>query len=146
MIALMSKKATLKASFGTLTAALCLWVFAYVSTLFPYLGWGRAQNNTEFATSVDLASFNVGVPYMLLFEGQTAFYDYTSHSEESRITFDVKPVFTIGYSDAAQRVSGEGSGRIEIPITKTGLYTFKHEPSMARGHAYTHYDTVWGAI
>ncbi len=127
------------------TGALCLWILAYGSGLFPYLGWGRAQNQTEFAVSVDVASFNLGVPYMLLFEGQTAFYEYSSHSEESRITFDVKPVMTIGYSDQVQRVSGEGSGRVEIPITSTGLYRFKHEPAMARGHVYTHYHAVWGA-
>ncbi len=142
----MSKKGTLKIGFGTLTAALCLWVFAYVSTLFPYLGWGRAQNNTEFATNVDIGTMDIGMPYMLLFEGQTAFYEYDSYSEEGQITFDVKPVFSIGYSEQMQRVSGEGSGRIEIPITKTGFYTFRHEPAMARGHVYTHYDTVWGAI
>lgn len=142
----MSKKGTIKVGLGAITGALCLWVFAYVSTLFPYLGWGRVQNNTEFATSVDIATFNLGMPYMLLFEGQTAFYDYSSHSEESAITFDVKPVMSIGYSDRMQRVSGEGSGRIEIQITQTGLYKFEHKAATARGHVYTHYDAVWGAI
>ena len=142
----MSKKGTIKVGLGTIGGALCLWVFAYISTLFPYLGWGRVQNNTEFATSMDFATFNLGMPYMLLFEGQTAFYEYDSHSAESQITFDVKPVLSIGYSEQMQRVSGDGAGRIEIPIRRTGLYRFKHEAATARGHVYTHYDAVWGAL
>ena len=138
------KKAAMRV-FYSLTGALCVWIVAYGSGLLPYLGWGRAQNNTEFAMSMDFGSISIGLPWMILFEGQTAFYDYASYSEESAITFDVKPFFTLGYSDNMQRVTGEGSGRIEVPITHTGIYTFRHEPALARGHVYTHYSTVWGA-
>ena len=95
--------------------------------------------------SMDFGSISIGLPWMILFEGQTAFYDYASYSEESAITFDVKPFFALGYSDNMQRVAGEGSGRIEVTITRTGIYAFRHEPALARGHVYTHYSMVWGA-
>ena len=142
----MSKKRTLKFGFGTLGGLLCLWAFAYVSTLFPYLGWGRAQSAKQSIVKTNVGSMNIGMPYMLLFEGQTAFFDYTSYSEGSRITFDLKPVFSVGYSDQMKRVSGSGSGRVEITVPRTGLYQFRHEPSLTRGDGVTHYDTVWGAI
>ena len=140
-----NKGQRIQRAFYTLTAVLSLWTFAYVSGLFPYLGWGRVQNNTEFATSMDFASFNLGIPVMLLFEGQTAFYNYDSYSEESSMTFDVKPFFEIGYSDRAEHVRGGGEGRAEFPITSTGLYVFQHRPTIARGHVYSHYTVSWGA-
>jgi len=142
----MSKKRKLKAGFGTLGGLLCLWAFAYVSTLFPYLGWGRAQSAKATIVKADVGSMNLGMPYMLLFEGQTAFFDYTSYSEGGSITFDLKPAFSVGYTDQKQRVRGAGSGRVEITVPRTGLYRFRHEPSKIRSDGFTHYDTVWGAI
>jgi hypothetical protein len=48
--------------------------------------------------------------------GQTAFVEYDSTSAESEITLDVKPVATLGYSDAMLRVKGKASGTHEVPI------------------------------
>ncbi|MCB2059777.1 MAG: hypothetical protein KDE21_04675 [Novosphingobium sp.] len=131
--------------FYALVGALCLWLFAYISGLYPYLGTARDDTRSAPGVSTSLGKFGIGVSTMLLFEGQTAFFEYESTSAESEITLDVKPVTTLGYSDAMQRVRGEASGTAEFPITKTGLYRFRHEPALGRRYGQTKYSVSWGA-
>jgi hypothetical protein len=130
--------------FYALVAALSLWVFSYASGIFPYLGTAEIdQTSGRGITSGSDASFGLGT--MLLFEGQTAFFEYESTSAESEITFDVKSPATLGYSPEMRRVSGAGSGRIEIAIAQTGFYNFRHEPALTGRHGRTAYRVSWGA-
>jgi len=128
-----------------LVGALCLWLFAYISGLYPYLGTGGDDNRSAPGVSTSLGKFDFGLRTMLLFEGQTAFIEYESESPEGEITLDVKPIATLGYSDAMQRVRGQASGTAEFPIAKTGLYTFRHEPALGRTYGRTDYSVSWGA-
>ena len=131
--------------FYGVVAVLSVWTFLFVSGLFPWIGYARVDERTSFATRVSAGNLDLGLKTMLLFEGQTAFYEYRSTSPESDITFDVKPITTLGYSDAMQRVKGKSSGRIEFPITQTGLYQFDQEPALGRGFVHTAYTVKWGA-
>jgi hypothetical protein len=125
---------------------LCLWLFVYISGVFPYLGWGRADNYSSTGTQTDIGSMSLGVSSMFLFEGQTAFIDYEMETPDSAITLDVKPILTIGYSDNVYRLKGVESGRAEFLIEKSGLYTFEHEPALGRPYGHTKYSVSWGAI
>lgn len=133
-------------AFYTLAAVLCLWVFAYGSGLFPYLGTAEIEDHhaPPFHGKPG-SSLTFGLGTMLLFEGQTAFFEYESTSPESEIIFDVKPVSVLGYSPAMQRVKGIAKGRIEVPISETGLYNFRNEPSLGRPYGLTAYSVNWGA-
>ena len=131
--------------FYVLVGALCLWLFAYISGLYPYLGTARDDTSSAPGVSTSLGKFGVGVSTMLLFEGQTAFFEYESTSPESEITLDVKPVTTLGYSKAMRRIRGEAGGTVEFPIAKTGFYRFLHEPALVRRYGRTRYTVSWGA-
>lgn len=130
----------------TLAAVLALWVLAYGSGLFPYLGSGELEDyHAPPFRGEPGYNMGFGTSTMLLFEGQTAFYEYQSTSPQSDITFDVKPLSVLGYSPAMKRVKGVASGRIEFPIAKTGLYNFRHGPAMGRPYGLTAYSASWGA-
>lgn len=132
-------------AFYVLLAALCLWIFAYGSGLYPYLGKAGDNNSSSTGTSTSIGKYNYGVNTMLLFEGQTAFIEYDSTSAEGEITLDVKPVATLGYSDAMLQVKGEAQGSHEVLIESTGLYSFRHEPALGRRYGKTSYSVSWGA-
>ena len=132
-------------AFCLLTAALCLWVFVYASGIYPYLGEGRVDNRSAPATQTDIASFDLGLSMMVLFKGQTAFFEYDVTSPQSEITFDLRPATHIGYTDRRQRIAGVGTGKVEFPVTNTGLYVFRHEPALGRLHGHTKYTVSWGA-
>ena len=133
-------------AFYAFTAALSLWVFVYGSGLFPYLGSADIENTSAPPFGGEPGySISFGLGTMLLFEGQTAFYEYESTSDKSEITFDVKPLTVLGYSENMHRVRGKGSGTIEIPITKTGLYNFRQGPALGRPYGKTAYTVSWGA-
>lgn len=133
-------------AFYTLLAVLCLWVFAYGSGLFPYLGSSELEDHhAPLFQGKPGYSMGFGTNTMLLFEGQTAFYEYKSTSAEGEITFDVKPLSVLGYSPEMKRVKGVAEGRFEFPIAKTGLYQFRHGPALGRRYGTTAYSVSWGA-
>lgn len=131
--------------FYGLVAVLCLWVFVYISGLYPYLGKAGDDNRSATGTSTSIGKYDYGIGTMLLFKGQTAFFEYESTSPEGEITLDVKTVTTLGYSDAMQRVKGVQKGTAEFPIETTGLYRFDHEPALGRTYGRTTYSVSWGA-
>lgn len=131
--------------FYALVAALCIWLFAYVSGLYPYLGSAATDNRSSFGQTTSFSESGFGVETMLLFAGQTAFFEYESTSAESDITLDVKPMMTLGYSPAMQRIRGVAKGTAEFPVATTGLYNFRHEPALGRRYGRTAYSVSWGA-
>lgn len=131
--------------FYGLVAVLCLWIFVYISGLYPYLGKAGDDNRSSAGVSTSIGKYNYGVGMMLLFKGQTAFFEYDSTSPEGEITLDVKTVSTLGYSDAMQRVKGVKQGTAEFPIETTGLYRFDQEPALGRTFGRTSYSVSWGA-
>ena len=140
-----SRGITAKALYA-LGAAIGLWVLVYGSGLFPYLGSGELEDHhaPPFKGAPGY-SMGFGTNTMLLFAGQTAFYEYKSTSPQSEIVFDVKPLSVLGYSERMKRVNGVAEGRIEFPITQTGLYTFRHGPALGRRYGTTAYSVSWGA-
>ena len=134
-----------KAGFYLFTALLSGWVFAYGSGLAPWLGVARVDETTAPFTRMRAGNLYLGLNTMLLFKGQTAFYEYDSSDPHGEITFDVKPFTTLGYSPAMVRVNGARQGRLEFPITRTGVYRFQHEPALGRRYGRTAYTVNWGA-
>lgn len=132
-------------AFYAVVAALCVWVFVYISGLYPYLGTAGDDNRSSLGISTSVGGYSYGTSVMLLFEGQTAFFEYDSTSSEGEITLDVKTLNRLGYSDAMQRVKGAQNGIAEFPITSTGLYRFDQEPALGRTYGRTSYSVSWGA-
>ncbi len=126
-------------------AALCAWIFVYISGLYPYLGTAGDNNRSSFATSTSVGKYNFGLSTMLLFKGQTAFIEYKATGEDGKVSLDIGPSGSLGYSDSRIRVKGKQTGTLEVPIESTGLYDFEHEPSLGRGHGHTQYKVRWGA-
>ena len=126
-------------------AALCLWIVAYGSGMVPWLGSARVDETIAPFTTTRVGNMSFGLGTMLLFKGQTAYYDYNSSDPHGEITFDVKPLSVLGYSRAMVRVKGARQGRLEFPIAHTGLYRFQHEPALGRRYGRTAYTVSWGA-
>jgi len=132
-------------AFYVVLGALCLWVFAYVSGLYPYLGVAGDNNRSGPGFSSSAGKYDFGLGTMLLFKGQTAFIEYDATSAEGEVTLDVKPAGTLGFSDKRIRVKGKAVGTLEVPIESTGIYNFRHEPALGRAYGHTQYSVRWGA-
>lgn len=131
--------------FYAFTAVLSIWVFCFYSGLIPYLGSGKVNDYAGPGFSSALGSFSIGTKTMLLLKGQNAFIEYRSTSPQSEMAFDVKPLTTLGFSDRMQRIHGTGSGRVEFPIQKSGIYRFRTRPAPARSFGRSAYTVSWGA-
>jgi len=143
----MGKKKAPQIGFGTVTATLCGWVFLYVSTIFPYLGTASKGETLFAGGSLDSGIGTIGTERMFLVKGQTAFFNYTVNSSDGgAVRFDVKPVLKFGFSDQAQLVEGDRSGRIEFEVRETGFYRFYHDFSLNGISSSTSYSASWGAV
>lgn len=143
----MSKKRTLKIGLGAVTGVHCLWIFLYVSTLFPYLGTSTKGETKFVGGSLDTGMPTIGTQRMLLFKGQKAFFEYKVNSTDGGgVRFDVKPVMKFGFSDQTQVISDNQSGRIEFEVQETGFYKFYHDFSLNGVSGSTSYSASWGAI
>lgn len=141
-----SAKGVAKNGFYVLTGALCIWVFLYISALFPYLGYAERGERLGPGFSVNSGVGEYGVSRMLLFEGQTAFIDYDVQSDSGgRVYLDIKPVTTFGFSDHMQYAEANTTGRYEYVIPATGVYEFDHDFSLNGIRGSTQYTASWGA-
>jgi hypothetical protein len=120
---------------------LVLWLLAYISGLFPYLGYYHYGRHGMLVSYVP-----TGLNTMILFKGQEAFIHYEVDSEpgfNGQVAVDIRPWPAIGASLAMQRVSGKQSGTVRVIIPETGLYRFHH----AAGNRLESlsYTVTWGA-
>ena len=123
--------------------AFVLWLFAYISTLFPYLGTYDYKKEGMVQTAGGF-----GAQHMILFKGQTAFIDYTVNSTpgfDGNVLIDIAPWPGINFSPDMRKVSGRAKGRIEIVIPKTGFYTFRHRIGPMAYRQDLAYSVTWGA-
>ncbi len=136
----------MKLGLGTIGGVLCLWLFLYISTIFPYLGSASRSENLGPGVSLNAGSGNFGLSKMILFEGQTAFFDYKIDSTDAgAVRLDVRPFTTFGASENLKVIEGTGQGTVEFVVTKTGLYEFRHDFSLNGTSGRTEYQVTWGA-
>jgi hypothetical protein len=124
-------------------AAFGIWLFCYVSTLFPYLG----RYHYSYFDGVR-EDYNVGMQHMLLFEGQTAFIEYETKSADGpsgSIYVDIVPLLGPMPSAHLKTLNGEQTGVLEVPITKTGVYSFQSRFNSLAYRENLNYTVTWGA-
>lgn len=118
-----------------------LWLLAYISTLFPYLGYYHYGRQGMMVSYIP-----TGLRNMILFKGQEAFLHYDVDSKpgfNGEVTFDIRPWPAIGATPAMQRVSGKKSGTVKVTIPETGIYRFHHAAGNRRESLS--YTVTWGA-
>lgn len=129
-----------------LSGALILWVFLYVSTIFPYLGRAEQTQANSVGFNVSGGTTNLGTQSMFLFPGQTAFFEYDVRGDEGAgVRFDVHSWPYTGFSDQVQTIEGTRSGRAEFVIEKAGFYSFYHDFSINAPGTKSRYSVAWGA-
>ena len=118
-----------------------LWLLAYISALFPYLGYYHYGREGMVVSYIP-----TGLRNMILFKGQEAFLHYDVDSKpgfNGEVTFDIRPWPAIGATPAMQRVSGKKSGTVKVTIPQTGIYRFHHAAGNRRESLS--YTVTWGA-
>ncbi|QJB68326.1 hypothetical protein [Parasphingorhabdus halotolerans] len=134
--------------FYLFTAVLSIWLFVYISGLFPYLGYEhRTHHYHKFSSNEGVVSSSLGPNSMFLVKGQTAFYDYDMKvtKQTSGMWLDIRPIYEIGISDNAKWIHGDQQGRWEYEVPETGVYSFKHDVNHRAFDSKVTYDVSWGA-
>jgi hypothetical protein len=120
-----------------------LWLFGYVSTLFPYFG----RYHYSFANGVRDEHF-IGGDQMLLFKGQTAFIEYETKGAEGyegQIYIDIVPWAGPRPSPHKMALNGKQTGVLEVTIPKTGVYVFRSSIGPMAYRENIEYTVNWGA-
>ncbi|WP_040464329.1 hypothetical protein [Erythrobacter sp. NAP1] len=126
--------------------ALILWLFLYVSTIFPYLGQAQQSQMSGAGFNVSGGVSNFGTQRMFLVAGQTAFFEYdVKGDEDAGVRFDLHAWPNAAFSDQSQTITGTQSGRAEFVVEKTGFYSFYHDFSTNAPGSKTSYSVSWGA-
>lgn len=133
----------LSVSGWVLVAALGLWLMAYVSGAFPYLGTYEYSRQGRVVTNTAL-----GPGHMLLFKGQEAFMDYeidSAASDRGEVYLDIQPWPAAKLTPAMRRISGKNRGTLTITVPETGVYRFHHANGPSAYRENLTYSVTWGA-
>jgi len=128
-----------------LLVPIILWLLAYISAAFPYIGtYAYNKGHGEITYALQTPSPRV----MPLFKGQVAFIDYkldSNPNKESRVYLDIKP--WPGFAPSKNRlvITGKTEGRLAVPITETDLYQFTFSSASSTKNAEIYYSATWGA-
>jgi len=121
-----------------------LWLLAYVSGAFPYLGsYSYSRSGGAVGQS------GGGLRHMLLFKGQTGFMEYevdSASNDQGTVYFNISPFpgHLRGVRDA-KHVRGKLAGVLEFRVPRTGVYTFDDGIGPEAGRENLSYSVVWGA-
>ena len=119
--------------FYPFTAVAALWVFAYVSGLFPYLGHSSGTHETTFGgfgrTGVNIGSAKPWQGHVVpMIKGQTVFVDYDVKIDSGYATLSI----TQGYISLRQlkhiELRGTTQGRLSVEADATGFYRIQMRP------------------
>lgn len=141
--------------FYPLLAVASLWVFCYVSGLFPYLGY-KAGGYRTWDGPVGRTSYGIGdndavqIHYIFLFSGQTAIVDYDVAVRKGALEIELQEgVNPFAPSLMEHKVSASGKGRASVKVPSTGVYTLYFRPTYASPATATqtdiNYTLWWGA-
>jgi hypothetical protein len=124
-------------------AVIAIWLFGYISTIFPYLG----TYHYRYADGV-IEQHDIGLRNVMLFKGQTAFLEYDIDSPdrpEGKIYIAIKPWRPLGSGSNKLAVQGRKKGVLTMPVNKTGYYTFYSRIGVAGRRKNLQYTVTWGA-
>jgi len=125
---------------------LALWLFLYISTLFPYLGHTQRSETLSPGMSTNGGIGTIGLSTMFLIEGQQAFFNYDVQSQNGgKVQFDLRPISQISATDQEKLVAGGEAGTLEFTVPATGLYNFHHDFALSGMRSTTSYSASWGA-
>lgn len=122
---------------------LVVWLLAYISGAFPYLGTYHYGRQGMAATYIP-----TGLRNMILFEGQEAFIHYEVDSKsgfDGTVYIDIRPWPALTHTPAMHTVSGKAAGTVKVTIPKTGLYRFYHGTGPMAYREDMTYSVTWGA-
>jgi hypothetical protein len=122
---------------------LMLWLLAYISGLFPYLGY---YNYSRDGMLVSYAP--TGLRNMVLFKGQEAFIHYDVDSKpgfDGTVYVDIRPWPALDGTPAMRTISGTQTGTVKVTIPETGLYRFYHGTGPMAYREDMTYSVTWGA-
>jgi hypothetical protein len=138
--------------FYAATGLLCLWIFGYVSGLFPYLGHReRVRSPTSLGLPYGNSIGSVGVPMAYLTKGQTVFIDYdVKVSGGGYLWINLqglpKSPVDVFWPSAWLIVKTDQKGRLIYKIPQSGLYRvvlWENGPFASYG---VDYKLSWGAV
>jgi hypothetical protein len=137
--------------FYALTAFLSVWVFVYISGLFPYLGRiEHINSHSGIFSNRDSSLGTFKVPRAYLFKGQTVFIDYLAEVEgESsvRIYLEGAPGYRLGFWPHTHfDVKGNGKGRLYYTVPESGFYNVEANAFAWKGNYRINYTIAWGAV
>jgi hypothetical protein len=121
--------------FYPFVALLSLWVFVYISGLFPYLGYKSGGHQT-LPGPVGRVSYGIGdndhmqAHRIFLFAGQTAIIDYDVSVRKGQLKISVQEGFLpVGPKLVEQGIAATSTGRVAVKVPNTGIYTIYFRPT-----------------
>jgi hypothetical protein len=124
-------------------AIIAIWLFGYISTIFPYLG----TYHYRYADGIR-DEHDIGVRNMLLFKGQTAFLEYDINSadrSEGKVYIAIERWRPLGNASDKLEIQGRKKGVLTMPVNKTGFYTFYSGIGIMAYRQNLKYTVTWGA-
>ena len=137
-----------------LALALALWILAYATGAFPWLGYAWLNDKSMGAgpiTVIGRTSYGTsfGIDEFLFFEGQEIVIDYDADIRAGSLYFYVFQPFDGTLGDGAWHyVSRSGAGTWTTRIPETAIYTIVMDPTVANGAGRgwdMSYSVRWGA-
>ena len=119
--------------FYPFTALAALWMFVYVSGLFPYLGHSSGTHETAFGglgrTDVHIGTAKPWQGHVVpMLKGQTVFVDYDVKIDSGYASLSI----TQGYISLRQlkhiELRGTTHGRLSVKADSTGFYRIQMRP------------------
>jgi hypothetical protein len=133
-----------------LTGILSIWIFVYVSGLYPYLGYITHTNSYSgifMKRDSGLGTFKV--PRAYLFKGQTIFIDYKVQVEGEgsvRIALEGGPSYKLAFWPRTHfDVKGSSKGRLYYVVPENGFYNVEANAFQWKGKYHISYTLNWGA-
>jgi hypothetical protein len=137
--------------FYPITAVLAIWVFGYISGLFPYLGhYQRSEKNGGILSANGNPFGTITLPWAYLFKGQTLFIDYDVE-QEGKVDLTIylyhpsNPFVGLGHYTYAT-IKGSSTGRFTYTVPESGLYEINPSVSGSLDAYHIKYKVFWGAV
>lgn len=116
-------------AFYAFTAFASIWLFLFVSGLFPWLGYAEGSSRHGTAGVRVRDDSGIGMPAMFLVKGQKAVWDYdvTVEGDDGLILRVSKTPPQPDFIVKTLRIEQSAKGQFEVVAPATGLYGFEHE-------------------
>lgn len=141
--------------FYPFVALLSLWVFGYVSGLFPYTGY-KAGGYVTWRGPVGSTSYGIGnndeiqTHYLFLFAGQTAIVDYDVTVRKGKLDIEIVQGVLLGPKLVEHSIDQSSKGRVSVKVPTTSIYTIYFQPryriDTPKAETDINYSLWWGGL